>query len=191
MKLYFKKCFLTFLNVLRRCWWQLSRVTPVICCVEAGRVTVIWLPLSSSHHRLTSQLFLNVKSGRFPPRVSTLLMRAPLKVTARQSWRREVELEVAGRLLSQLFCHSDHQLWLLPVWSWHGHIFTHLTLLLSLLFQISRLYSICIQTFPCEYHLCILHLTYLAHVLYQERSLWLVKDHCFWDQINPPVSLEW
>lgn len=114
--------------------------------------------------RLTSQLFLNVKSGCFPPRVSTLLMRAALKVTARQSWRREVELEVASRLLGQLFCHSDHQLRLLPVWSWHGHIFTHIPLLLSLLFQISRLYSICIQTFPCEYHTVSyvkLHLNYI------------------------------
>lgn len=113
---------------------------------------------------LTSQLFLNVKSGCFPPRVSTLLMRAALKVTARQSWRREVELEVASRLLGQLFCHSDHQLRLLPVWSWHGHIFTHIPLLLSLLFQISRLYSICIQTFPCEYHTVSyvkLHLNYI------------------------------
>lgn len=106
---------------LRRCWWQLSRVVSVICCVKAGRVTVSWLPLSSSHHRLTSQLLLNMKSRRFLPRVSMLLMRAAPKVTARQSWKREVELEAAGRLVGQLFRHTDHQIWFC---SWHRHFFT-------------------------------------------------------------------
>lgn len=97
-----------FDGVFLQHWWQPSSVTSVICCVKAGRVTVSWLLLSSSHHRLTSQLLLNMEPSRFLPRVSTLLMRAVLKVTA--SWRREVELEAAGRLVGQLFRHSDYQL---------------------------------------------------------------------------------
>lgn len=126
-------------------WWQPSRLTSVICCVRAGRVTVSWLLLSSSHHRPASQLLLNTQPNRFLPRVSTLLMRAARKVTA--SWRREVELEVAGRLLGQLFHHSDYQLG----FDSGTDAYFHLTALLPLLFQISGLHSLCVQTLPCEY----------------------------------------
>lgn len=138
--------------MLQKHQWQPSRLTSVICCVKAGRVTVSWLLLSSSHHRLTSQLLLNMETSRFLPRVSMLLMRAALKVTA--SWGREVELEAAGRLVGQLFYHSDHQL------GFDSEVGTdtylHLTSLLLLLFQISGLYSIYIQTFPSEYHIWLI-----------------------------------
>lgn len=147
--------------------WQPSRAPSVICRVTAERVTVSWLPLSPSLLRRTSQLLLNMKWSGSPQRVSMLLMRGALKVTAWQSWRREVEQEAVGRLLGQLFHRSDQQLGFQSLFGtdtqfhWTSHFLFSSTRSVDFLPYVFNLFPVSIILFPLQ-----------ASEIHQKINLW-------------------